>query len=204
VLEIINDLELNVQSALIEGETLDVLYSRMPATSVSEADILRMLDLKTGALYGFAGRAGAMIGLRSGSIQESRVQALSTFARLCGTAFQIADDILGAVGDERKLGKPVGSDIRSGKKTILVHYALGRARGKERSLILKTLGSARASVADVKRVTQVLVDVGAIDHAHKVAAEYVRKARTHLRTIPSSPYRDLLQTWAEYVTRREF
>ena len=139
VLRIIRCLQSYVLGNLIGGETLDVQYGMTHAVEtldLSEDEIEHMLWLKTGVLYEFAGWAGAVIG--SGryvpiekqdpsSPAEEAILAVRSFTSNCGTAFQLQDDILGIVGNEADLGKPVGSDIREGKQTIIVHEALKKA-----------------------------------------------------------------------------
>ena len=86
-----------------------------------------MLWKKTGVLYEFSGKAGAMVGLNTADPEHEWVDAISNFAGKCGIAFQLQDDILGIMGDEETLGKPVGSDIREGKRTTIVYHSFKNA-----------------------------------------------------------------------------
>ena len=162
VLHIIRDLASNVQSTLIEGEMLDIIYSKRPVASLNENLIIDMLWKKTGALYELAGRTGAMIGLDTEDVSHGLVESLSTFASQCGTAFQLQDDILGVVGDEQLLGKPVGSDIREGKRTTIVHYALEQATVAQKAELLGILGNEQATENEIGRVAGLLVDLGGV------------------------------------------
>ena len=74
--------------------------------------------------------------MNTDDFEDSDVQAVMQFAGKCGTAFQLQDDILGIVGDKASLGKPVGSDIREGKKTVIVHESLRHASDSQRDTIL--------------------------------------------------------------------
>jgi geranylgeranyl diphosphate synthase type I len=204
VLQLILDLEIDVQSALIEGEALDVQYSKMPLESLNEEKILAMLWKKTGALYQFAGKAGAMIGIDQPNNKHPYVEALSQFTSHCGMAFQLQDDILGILGNEKTLGKPVGSDIREGKRTVIVYHSLSAASRSERSLILKTLGNPKATPAQVKNVTKLFVKLGGIEHAAELAQKYVRKAINALEPMPETEYKQLLMQWADYMVNRTF
>ena len=203
-LQLILDLEVDVQCNLIEGEALDLQYSKMPPESLSEERILAMLWKKTGALYQFAGRAGAMIGIDQPNSRHPYVEALSLFTSNCGIAFQLQDDILGVTADEKKLGKPVGSDLREGKRTVIVHHALSEANRLEKSLLLKTLGNPQAGAAQVKQATKLLHDLGSIAYTAELAQKYVRRAVAALETLPESEYRRLLMIWAEFMINREF
>jgi geranylgeranyl diphosphate synthase type I len=204
VLQLILDLEVDVQCNLIEGEALDLQYSKMPIEALSEEKILAMLCKKTGALHQFAGKAGAMIGIDQPNSRHPYVEALSLFTSNCGIAFQLQDDILGILADEKKLGKPVGSDNRQGKRTVIVYHALGEANRKERSLILKTLNNPKAAPTQVKQVTKLFQELGSIAYTAEMAQKYVRKAVAALEALPDSEYKKLLMLWADYMINREF
>jgi len=203
-LQLILDLEVDVQCALIEGEALDVQYSKLPASQLTEEMILGMLWKKTGALYQFAGKAGAMIGIDQPNARHPYVEALAAFASNCGIAFQLQDDILGIIGDQKKLGKPVGSDIREGKRTVIVHHALRECGAVEKRLILKILGQPQASAQEVKRVTRIFQEAGSLNYTAGLAQKYVRKALSSLEVLPMSDYKKLLLSWANYLINREF
>lgn len=204
VLYLINDLKMAVQCTLVEGETLDIQYAKQPVESLSQTQIVEMLWKKTGVLYEFAGRAGAMIGLGTCDTNHKLVKSLSTFASKCGTAFQLQDDILGIVGDEELLGKPVGSDIKEGKRTTIVYYALKNASEKQKAKLLSTLGNERITEEEVRQATSLLRELGGIDQTRDLAISYVEDAMTYLDSIPSSKYKELLSIWAEYMIGREF
>ncbi|GFP32885.1 geranylgeranyl diphosphate synthase, type I, partial [Candidatus Hakubella thermalkaliphila] len=204
VLFLINAMDMDVQSTLIEGEVLDVQYSRLPVESINEDLILDMLWKKTGALYEFAGKAGAMIGLNNCSSDHPYVQALAQFASKCGIAFQLQDDILGIVGDEKKLGKPVGSDIREGKRTTILYFSLKQASESQRKSLLKTVGNESAREEEIARAIDLLRELGGIEHTRDLARAYVREAVDFLGALPPSSYKEMLFQFAEYMIQREF
>ena len=165
--------------------------------------ILDMLWKKTGILYEYCGLAGALIG-KNVLEYDQQVEALKDFCSLCGTAFQVRDDILGLVGNEPELGKPVGSDIREGKKTLIIREALTNADERQKSEILKVLGNSKATVQEIEKVTRMIIDLGGVEKAAKVAREYVNRAVPLLERLPSSPSRDLLYDWANYMIDRRY
>ena len=200
VLRIIRCLQSYVLANLICGETLDVQYGMthaIEARDLSEKVIEKMLWFKTGVLYEFAGWAGAVIGCgayvpidmkQPKSPTERAVTAIRSFTSHCGTAFQLQDDILGVVGDEEDLGKPVGSDIREGKQTVIVHEALKNATPTQKRRILAVLGNKQASARDVSDVTAMFRDLGGINRANDRARRYVEKALKQLVHIPEGKY----------------
>ncbi len=203
VLQLGQDLASRVTPLLVEGETLDVQYSG-EALAISEPAVIDMLWKKTGALYEFAGRAGAAIGLNDADADLPAARAIASFCSLCGAAFQIQDDILGIVGDERQLGKPVGSDIREGKTTLLTLKALERADAQQRQAILRALGAAEAVPAEVQAVIDLLRELGTVGYAQAQSRRKVEEALGHLAALPRSHNRDLLEQWAHYLIQRQF
>lgn len=204
VLKLARDLELEVVCGLVEGEVLDVQMGRRPAAEVTLDEVLRMVRLKTALLYEFAARAGAMLGLNTTDPETPQVRALSTFCRDCGIAFQLQDDILGVVGDAAKLGKPVGSDVREGKRTPIVLAAYEAADEGQRALLDQVLGDAGASDEAVARVTALMVELGAIERVSQMARGLVEQAFAALAELPESCYRQWLAAWADYMIAREF
>jgi geranylgeranyl diphosphate synthase type I len=201
---LIGCLDSDVLNTLMDGEVLDVQYSKASVDSLDEDLIVNMLRKKTGALYEFAGKAGAMIGLNSCNPNHAWVKALSAFTGQCGVAFQLQDDILGILGDEQQLGKPVGSDIREGKRTTIIYFAMRNATPAQQRHLNELLGNEALSDDEVAEATHMLSELGGIAETQQLARHYITKAQTHLMELPSSPYRDLLTAWAEYMISREF
>lgn len=202
VLRLAHELASEVTPLLVEGEALDVQYSGR-ARQLSEDAVLDMLWKKTGALYEFAGRAGAFVALDAAAPDAPEVRALARFGSLCGAAFQIQDDILGIVGDASQLGKPVGSDIREGKSTLLTLKALERADECQRRLIMRSLGDGATSAEDIAAVSALMRDLGVTDYARERSHQYVNEALAQLALLPDNEYRRLLALWAKYLIERE-
>ncbi len=203
VIRLAQEMAASVTPMLVEGETLDVQFAGR-RHHLTEDLVLDMLWKKTGALYEYAGRAGAAIGLNDASPDIPAVKSIAKFCSLCGAAFQIQDDILGVVGDARRLGKPVGADIREGKATLLTLKALDRADDRQRRQILAALGNSRASEEEVHALTALLRDLDVIQYAQDISRRYVDEALRHLRRLPASDYTALLDHWARYLIQRGF
>lgn len=202
VLRLVGELATHVQLTLVEGETLDVQYAHQKVLALSQEQVIDMLRKKTGVLYEFAGRAGTMIGLNDVDGTAPEVRAAAQFCSQCGTAFQMQDDILGVVGDPSRTGKPVGADIREGKKTLIVYHALRHASESQCAELLSVLGNAAATEDDVARATRLLEETGSIEYTREFAGRMVDEALAALYTLPASKYRDVLQQWAEYLVDR--
>lgn len=192
-----------VTNRLLEGEALDILFAREKITDLSEAAVLNMLELKTGVLYEYAAMAGAAIGLKQTLAENPIIKSLGKFARLAGLAFQLYDDILGITGDEKLLGKPVGSDIREGKRTTIVLHAFHNAGTEERKYLMDNLGNPDLSEKDINRIRKVLIEYNGVEHTRGMAQGYVTEAIQELTALPESRYKNLLLAWAQYIVKRE-
>jgi geranylgeranyl diphosphate synthase, type I len=204
IFDLIGRLENNLTNGLVAGEALDVLLAYKKISELSETEVLEMLELKTGILYEFAAIAGASIGLGQTVNQNFQIGVLGRFARRCGTAFQLQDDILGIIGDEQLLGKAVGSDIREGKRTTIVLHAFHNASAVEQQFLQDCLGNPTASEQEVERVRRILIDNSGIDYTRKLAESIVTQAINEITIIPESKFKELLLTWAQYVVNRDF
>ncbi len=203
-LYLIHNSEMHVLSTLIDGEIRDIQYSKRPVSELDESLILDMLWKKTGVLYEFSGKAGAMIGLGISDPEHELVQAISSFAGKCGIAFQLQDDILGIVGSEQTLGKPVGSDVREGKRTTIVYYAFKQASSKERQILSSVLGNPQATQGTISQAIQLLRDSGGVEYTSQLAQDYIQDAIRDLSKVPDSPYKAHLAAWADYMIERKF
>jgi len=92
---------------------------------------------------------------------EELSESLSAYGLPLGEAFQLRDDLLGALGEESVLGKPVGDDLREGKPTALVALARERAQGAAAKLLSERLGRLDLSDEELISIQNVLVDTGA-------------------------------------------
>lgn len=111
----------NAINRMIIGEYVDTYYENKPVSK----DYLEYMHInKTGALIEYPVRAGAII---AGAVDED-IENLTIYARNIGLAFQIKDDILAEIGDEKILGKPVGNDRKMKKSTYVTKYGLDKAK----------------------------------------------------------------------------
>ncbi|MEM2905294.1 MAG: polyprenyl synthetase family protein, partial [Candidatus Bathyarchaeia archaeon] len=193
---------LNVLSeAAIEicvGQTMDMQFGTR--LNVTEKEYLRMVAKKTAALFKASTWIGALMG--QGTDEEARM--LAEFGENAGIAFQIADDLLGLVADEKELGKPVGSDVKEGKKTLMVIHGLAKASPSQRRSILAALGNRRATSMEVSRAVATLRSLGSLEYAAEKASEYVAAAKDALSGLKESPAKSQLLQVADFVAARRF
>jgi len=195
------ELLLTVSEASFEicrGQAMDMLFEGRQ--NVTEREYMEMVSGKTGALIGASAKVGALLG-RGRRLQ---VETLSQYGRLLGMAFQIQDDVLGLVGEEKKFGKPIGSDLREGKKTLIAIRALSTAGAREREAILKVFGRRNASKSEIMRAIEVLKETGAVEYASRTAKELIDEAKKKLAVLPASAPKKVLVGLADFVISREF
>ena len=186
--------------ALISGEALDVEFPHRDEVSAPEIEV--MLALKTGALLQFAAETGAMIALDSADPERCEVREVGTFARCAGIAFQLIDDWLNIFGDEQKIGKPVGSDLREGKKTMLLSLTLELADPASADELRTFIGKPDLTAAEMAAAREIMQESGAEEKILAVANQFAIDAANILHHLPDNRYRDLLDVWLDQLVNR--
>lgn len=186
---------------IAEGQQEDMDFERIPATQLSIADYERMVWKKTAVLFEAAAEGGALI---AGGTEE-QVEAMREYAHHLGAGFQMWDDILALTGDEKTLGKPVGNDIRNGKRTLIVLHALHGLPEDDprRQALLAALGNAKATPPQVQAAIQALHDSGSIDHARRLALEHAAEGKKRLESLPPGKEREFLAALIDYTVGRK-
>jgi len=184
--------------ALCEGQVLDIMFPRI--SDVSEEDYFSMVGGKTASLFEACAEVGAIVG--GGEPEE--VDRLGGFAWNAGIAFQLFDDYLGATSDEGTLGKPVGSDLRAGKKTLIIIHALDHASPEERNMLKRALGVEDASLGDLEAASELLRKLGSLDYALKRARRYAEEAKELLDLFPDSEAKQDLRELVDYFLDRAY
>ncbi len=186
------------------GELMDMLASRNK--DLSQTQIIRMMEYKS-ARYSVARplKMGAV--LAGATVKSSNI--LYEYGRHLGIAFQLQDDILGVFGDEEKFGKPIDSDIKEGKTTLLVLGTLDALRkdGREVELqrFLSILGNPALTPEDFEWVKSLMVETGSLVRAQKIVAERTQRALrilTHVEAFKPKQ-RMFLEGIAQYLMERE-
>jgi len=183
--------------AICEGQAMDMAFEKRD--DVSEEEYMEMIEKKTAALLVASAEAGAIVG--SGSVRD--VRRLGRAMRASGLAFQIVDDVLGVTADEKVLGKPVGNDIREGKRTLIVLHSLKHAGKRQRETLLKALWNKDATPEEIENAIETLKSTGSIDYAIRKAGVLNRRAKRELEGFPPSETRDLLVTLVDYIVARD-
>ncbi len=182
---------------MCEGEVLQICVKADTGIGVEVYETI--IECKTALLMSTCTRYGALLG----ECGPETVEALADFGYNLGMAFQIQDDILDFVGEEATLGKPVGGDLREGKVTLPVIYALQDAVPAAREELLRIYEKAGPlTTEEVRRATQLIEEAGGFDRARAHALDFVERARQQIRTLPESEAREALFVLAEQIVDR--
>ncbi len=187
-------------SAVGIAQMQDVTWGASKA-AVDVDDILRMYTHKTGR-YSFTLPllAGAMLA----NAPSDLCATLGRLGESIGLLFQIRDDELGLFGDPRELGKPVGSDVREGKKTLIVSSLMAAAGPEERNRLDGILGNPRAAPADIDYVRRLASSAPARARIEAVTARLTAKAEAAIDSIASGTDVDraALRSLLDFTTSR--
>ncbi|MBR5295095.1 MAG: polyprenyl synthetase family protein [Clostridia bacterium] len=203
-LKILNLLEGEYGPRLISGETIDtkngLLHGAGAFYHMTPEEVTFMMAGKTGALFAISALSGAMIGLGKADPDNEYAVALANFAENCGLAFQLQDDILGITSDEKTLGKPIGSDIREGKPTILLLTAYKNATEEEKAFLRRVVGLSKDE-EEILGARKILLEKG-VEETKQEANRYLALAEKDLAILPDSHRKELLESWRQFMLSR--
>ncbi len=192
-------LELGYASSNIcEGQALDMDFEKRD--DVSTEDYLKMVELKTAALF----ETSAFIGGLCANASELQIESLREFGKKFGICFQIIDDILGLIGEEKKFGKPIGSDLRKGKKTYLLIYALEHLQKTEKEILRLILDKNEKNEEDIRIGIDLIKKSGAIESAKQFSKKLLDEAISKLDIFPDSEAKKELQILANFSIQRTY
>lgn len=180
-----------MQRSAVQGQQIDIVGRSQ--------DVERGYALKTGS-YSVRGPLQLGATLAGGSAEMLR--SLARFSEPLGVAFQLRDDLLGAFGAPEKTGKPLGADVRAGKRTPLLLNALARARGEDRRVLGSVVGNSKARVAEVREVLRIFERTGARAAVESRIQRLTNQALDALGPDLTARGRSLLSGAAQTLTER--
>ena len=161
-----------------------------------------MHKLKT-AIYTIEGPLH--MGAIAAGASDDQLKILSEYAIPLGMAFQLKDDLLGLFGLEEKLGKPVDSDIKEGKKTILILKAMENAGKQQKEFIVNALGNKNITEKELIKLREIIKKTGSLSYSENLAEKLVKKAKD---TIKNSDFekqgKEFFLEIADYIIKRDY
>jgi len=190
VMEVLAD----ATNVIAEGEVLQLM--NMHDASLDEAGYLRVIRSKTAKLFEASTRLAAIMARSSPAVES----ACADYGQALGTAFQVIDDVLDYDGDAQELGKNLGDDLREGKNTLPLIFAMQRATVPERILIQQAIENGEIeALPDIVRIVR---NTGALEATRQAASSQAERAIAALHLISPSPYRDALHALAAQLLNR--
>lgn len=185
----------NATSVTTEGELMEVIHCN--DLSINEETYKKIIGSKTAELFAAACHAGSLLAEATPKLAES----LKCYGRNFGMAFQIIDDILDYTSVEGSRGKSRGMDLKEGKLTLPLIYALKRCGSEEKEIIKESLLSPSHSGEHFQYIVNILRKYHCVDDAGNAAEEYVKKAKESLKEFKPSLEKESLIKVADYILR---
>ena len=165
---------------------------------LSEATYFKIIDGKTAELTALCGHLGA----RYAHAEPAIIAAMEQYGRTLGLAFQIADDVLDLMGNERKTGKSLGSDLQKQKLTLPLIRLLNTASEQDAVEIRQILSRPDETTRD--RLSPYFDRSDAFEYTNERAKSLAQEARRQLEVVPNTPARRILSEIAEFAVQRSF
>ena len=191
------DILSNASAVIAEGEVLQLSTAHDLGTD--QARYEQVIYGKTAALFEAAAEVGGVIA----GADEARVQALATYGRSLGMAFQLSDDFLDYGGESAALGKNTGDDFREGKVTLPVILAFAAADDAERAFWQRTIGDGDQTDRDLALALEMFGRTGALAATQGQARAAADQAIAALAAFVDSPMKTALSDIADFVVTRQ-
>ena len=182
-----------VTNTLCAGEVLQL--SRRGDFGLDEATYFEIIRRKTASLIA----ASCELGARLAGAPDEQAAALGRYGEALGMAFQIQDDVLDIVGDQRLVGKSLGLDLDKQKMTLPLIRLLRDATPSERGHFLELV-----EAGERNRLQELMREHAALEAAREAAASFVASARSELEMLPRNAATRVLQAMATAVTTRQW
>jgi len=182
---------------LSEGELLQL--ERANHSETTEEEYYTVIRKKTALLFASCARMGAM----SVGANAERVAAMNIYGENLGLCFQIKDDIFDYSKSEN-LGKPTGNDIKEGKMTLPLIFALKNSSGAERNDIVNYLKNNDLTQENIAKIIQFVHQWGGVESAAAKMMEFKNAAIAALDVFPASPEKTALIACARFAVEREY
>jgi octaprenyl-diphosphate synthase len=191
------DLLIGLTQMMVEGELIQL--DRIGRISITEADCMELVDRKTACLFSACAKLGAVAAGADTGAEEK----LGEFAWNLGMAFQLVDDMLDFISQEDTLGKPVGGDLKEGKVTLPLVYALETATAAERKLVETVLANRSYDYVPFADILKLVERHGGVQRTRERAQQFTDRARQIVGDFPDNPYQRALFTLTDLVTERD-
>jgi octaprenyl-diphosphate synthase len=188
------DILANATNTIAQGEVLQLL--NINDANTSEERYIEVIYGKTACLFEAATQIGAVL---SDSDKQTE-QALKSYGKHLGMAFQLIDDALDYTANPDELGKNVGDDLAEGKPTLPLIYAMQQGNDEQQALIRNAIEN--GGLDHIDAITQIIHDTGALEYTYQQAINEANLAKQSIALLPKSAYTEALTFLADYSVKR--
>ena len=191
------DILIELTQNMVEGELLQL--TKLGRMDLTEQDALELAARKTACLFSGCARLGTVLGQQDDAIE----QAMADYGRYAGLAFQLVDDLLDFTASPEQLGKPVLSDLKEGKVTLPLIYALENGESAGRRMVATVLEEKGFNSVRPEQITALVRQSGALERARQLALDFAQRAKNCLNGWGNSDYGRALLTVPDFILDRE-
>jgi geranylgeranyl diphosphate synthase, type I len=182
------------------GQSLDIISTYND--KITEKEIENIQQFKT-AVYTL--NSPLKLGAIFANANNNQLKQLENFALPLGEAFQIQDDILGLIGDKKKIGKNIGSDIKEGKKTLLVLKAINNSNQNQKEFLINCLGKKDITTNEINKFIEIVKQTKSLDYSINKAKKLIQKSKNELQKIKMNKDAKLFfESIADYMLDRKY
>src|SRR6202142_3453097 len=191
------DVLIDLTQKMVEGELLQL--AKIGRMDVTENDAIQLATYKTACLFGGCARLGPVFG----GLEGADELALPEYGRYAGLAFQLVDDLLDFTASAQQLGKPVLSDLKEGKVTLPLIYAMENGHRDARELVARILKEKEFDSVRPETLVALVHESGALDRVGIRPHDSARRAKASLDGRIDSDYARALLTLPDFILERE-
>ena len=193
--EVLNTL-ISITQKMVEGELLQLTL--LGKSQITKQQLLDIVERKTAYLFSGCTKLPAIAaGLNHGSAER-----LADIGKSLGMAFQLVDDLLDVTSTSAILGKPAASDLKEGKMTLPVFFAITNARAEDTQKVQKVLDERNFRSVDSAEILRLIEKSDGLERTRELAGQYARRAIQLLEEFPRSIYRDAIVGIPEFILNR--
>jgi octaprenyl-diphosphate synthase len=194
--EVLNTL-IDITQRMVEGELLQLTL--LGKSEITERQLLDIVERKTAYLFSGCTKLPAIAaGMNHGSAER-----LADVGKSFGMAFQLIDDLLDLTSTKDVLGKPVASDLKEGKMTLPVFFAINNGRPEDTRKVQTVMDEREFRSVNRAEILGLVERSEGIERTRNLAEEYARRAIRLLEDFPPSIYRDAMIRIPEFILSRE-
>ncbi|HEX4643495.1 MAG TPA: polyprenyl synthetase family protein [Candidatus Acidoferrales bacterium] len=191
------DVLIELTQNMVEGELVQL--AKLGRMDLTEQDAVELAARKTACLFAGCARLGAVLG----NLDDAGEQAMADYGHYAGLAFQLVDDVLDFTASPEKLGKPVLSDLKEGKVTLPLIYALESDGAAGKRLVRTVLEEKGFDSVRPEQITALVHESGALERTRAAALDFAARAKACLNGNANSDFGRALRTVPDFILDRD-